>query len=67
MDEKDSRYPLKNQEAPLWVLFVFKLQLFPSRNRIIYIIIKNKYMNRIIHFEVQADDVARAKKFYEKA
>ncbi|MFZ2188044.1 MAG: VOC family protein, partial [Candidatus Moraniibacteriota bacterium] len=24
-------------------------------------------MNRIIHFEVQADDVARAKKFYEKA
>jgi hypothetical protein len=24
-------------------------------------------MNRVIHFEVQADDVARAKKFYEKA
>jgi uncharacterized protein len=24
-------------------------------------------MNRVIHFEIQADDVERAKKFYEKA
>jgi hypothetical protein len=24
-------------------------------------------MNRVIHFEVQADDIGRAKKFYEKA
>jgi uncharacterized protein len=24
-------------------------------------------MNRVIHFEIQADDIARAKKFYEKA
>lgn len=24
-------------------------------------------MNRVIHFEIQADDIERAKKFYEKA
>jgi len=42
------------------------VKLLLSWNRIIRITIKNKNMNRLIHFEVQADDVARAKEFYEK-
>ena len=29
------------------------------------IIINIKYMNRVVHFEIQADNVERAKKFYE--
>ena len=29
--------------------------------------LSNKYMNTVIHFEIQADDIERAKKFYEKA
>jgi predicted enzyme related to lactoylglutathione lyase len=31
-----------------------------------YVIINQNNMNRVIHFEIQADDVERAKNFYEK-